>query len=218
MTSVQAMSYALGPEAFLASIAASRDTLGRRPMRLLDIVAQVRRLIGGEGYAVIGGLAQILWARKTHTDDLDVCLTAADLDAAHRRLEGGSEAEGWTLPQTPDHARESDDVIDVAHLLFEGSVVDLISFQNAELTAAIIESAHEVERLEKIRFVRPELLLVTHLLRPGPRAAIAAVELVLARREHGGMDLAESERWATLLGRRERFDRTIARADAFSLE
>jgi hypothetical protein len=58
--------YALSPDALVRSFAASRDTLGKVPMKLLDVVAEVRTLTHDAPYAVIGGLAQILWARKTH--------------------------------------------------------------------------------------------------------------------------------------------------------
>jgi hypothetical protein len=61
-------------------------------------------------------------------------------------------------------------------------------------------------------------LLVTHLLRPGPRGALAAVELVLAREEHGGLDIAQAQRWADALGQSDRLTKTLQRAKAFSLE
>jgi hypothetical protein len=62
----------VSPEQFIRSIDASRDTLRKPGLKLLEIVARVRALTADAPYAVIGGLAQILWARKSHTDDLDV--------------------------------------------------------------------------------------------------------------------------------------------------
>ena len=85
---VSALAYALPPSQMIRSVNASRDTLGRVHMKLIDIVHQVTALTGGAPYAVIGGLAQILWARKTHTDDLDVLLAAGDSRAGPRRGPG----------------------------------------------------------------------------------------------------------------------------------
>lgn len=124
-----ALSYALDPPQMLRSLEASRDTLGLARRKLIDVVHQVTALTGGAPYAVIGGLAQILWARKTHTDDLDV------------------------------------------------------------------------------------LLLVTQLLRPGAMAAIAATELLLARRAKGPFDASYAERWAVRVGRVDALHRTFTRAD-----
>jgi len=169
---VPAAAYALSPDEFLRSVAATRDTLGKRRMKLLDIVSEVRALSMEAPYAVIGGLAQILWARKTHTDDLDLALAAPDL----------------------------------------------ISVQNEPFNSEILTTSVSVSELGGIFFVRPELLLVTHLLRPGPQAAIAAVELILARREAGTFDVNESRVWAERLGRAERLDRALRHADTFALE
>jgi hypothetical protein len=58
--------YALSPNEVLRSISASRDTLGKPPIRLIDVTNNAQSLIGGKPLAIIGGLAQILWARKTH--------------------------------------------------------------------------------------------------------------------------------------------------------
>ena len=44
-------------------------------------------------------------------------------------------------------------------------------------------------------------------------AALAAIELVAARRERGDFDLAYAERWAAQLGRTEALRRTLARTD-----
>ncbi len=210
--------YALSPDALVRSFAASRDTLGKVPMKLLDVVAEVRTLTRDSPYAVIGGLAQILWARKTHTDDLDVALAAEDLSAAHDLVRRGAAGPRWTLPEPPDRAYETDDVFQVVHLSFSGSVVDLIAFRDSLFNMEIVSTANPVPELGGIRFVRPELLLVCHLLRPGPQAALAAVELILARRAKGGMDLAEPRTWADRLGRGERFERAVAHADSFALE
>ena len=45
--------------------------------------------------------------------------------------------------------------------------------------------AKTISELDRLRFICPELLLVTHLLRPGPSAALAAIELVMARGPDG---------------------------------
>jgi hypothetical protein len=210
--------YALSPDAVVRSFAASRDTLGKVPMKLIDVVAEVRTLTRDAPYAVIGGLAQILWARKTHTDDLDVALAAGDLSAALDLVRRSAAGPSWTLPAPPDRPYETDDVFQVVHLSFSGSVVDLIAFRDLPFNAEIVGTADPVADLGGIRFVRPELLLVCHLLRPGPQAALAAVELILARRAKGGMDLAEARTWAERLGRGQRFDRALAHADSFALE
>ena len=181
-------------------------------MKLLDTVDRVRSLVDDAPYAVIGGLAQILWARKTHTDDLDVAVATADLARAYEKVRS-HRARGWRLPSAPDEAHEEDAVFEVYHLLFRGSVVDLIAFREESLTAEILKTAQAVPELGGIRFVRPELLLVTHLLRPGAIAALAAVELVLSRRAAGDFDLPYAERWAARVGRLEHLRRTLARAD-----
>src|SRR5262249_17941343 len=94
-----------------------------------------------------------------------------------------------------------------------GSVVDLIAFRNESFTQEIIQTAQTVSELGDIRFIRPELLLVTHLLRPGTTAALAAVELVLARRAAGDFDYAMAQQWAAAVDRKVAMDLTIARAD-----
>jgi hypothetical protein len=213
-----AATYALAPGDLLRSVAASRDTLGKARMKLVDVVTQVRALTNGAPYAVIGGLAQILWARKTHTDDLDVALAAGDLSSAHERVRSGGAGAVWTLPTPPDRERETDDVIDVCHLMCDGAVVDLIAFRDEPFNAEILKTSSAVAELGGIPFIRPELLLVTHLLRPGARAAVAAVELILSRRERGGLDLDEARRWAEHLGRAARLSRAVELADAFALE
>lgn len=171
-------------------------------MKLLDIVHQVAELTGSSPYAVIGGLAQILWARKTHTDDLDIALASENLAAALEAVRQRTVVD-WTEP--------------ARHLLCRGSVVDLIAFRDAAFNGEIIRTAKEVTELGNVPFIRPELLLVTHLLRPGPQAALAAVELVIARKHMGGMDLNESRRWAAQLGYAERLDHVFAQAQAMEL-
>jgi len=181
-------------------------------MKLLDTVDHVRSLMDDAPYAVIGGLAQILWARKTHTDDLDVAVATPDLSRAYDKVRS-RRVRGWRLPTPPDEAHEKDAVFEVYHLQFRGSVVDLIAFRDEALTTEILETAQAVAELRGMRFIRPELLLVTQLLRPGAIAALAAVELVLSRRVAGDFDLPYAERWAARVGRLEHFRRTIGRAD-----
>lgn len=204
--------YALSPSQMLRSVDASRDTLGRVHMKLIDIVHQVGALTGGAPYAVIGGLAQILWARKTHTDDLDVLLAAGDLTRVETEILG-QRAEGWSTPDPPDRLHEQNEVFEVYHFLYQGSVVDLLSYRSAAFTAEILSTAVQVPELRGIRFIRPELLLVTQLLRPGAMAAIAATELLLARRAAGRFDLPYTERWAAEMDRADALRRTVARAD-----
>jgi hypothetical protein len=122
-------------------------------------------------------------------------------------------AAGWRLPRPPDQAHEENDVFEVYHLLYRGTVVDLLAFRDDAFMAEILDTARAVPELRGMRFIRPELLLMTHLLRPGAAAALAAVELVLARRERGDLDLQYAERWAAQLGRTEHLRRTLARAD-----
>lgn len=208
-------SFALSPEQFVRSVRASRDTLSKPEMKLIEIVSRVEELTSGAPYAVIGGLAQILWARKSHTDDLDVALAAGVVSAAHHSVSSGNAAPGWALPDRGAH--EADDVFEVVHLLYEGSVVDLIAFRNAAFNSHIVESAQVVPELGGIRFVRPELLLVTHLLRPGPNGALAAVELLIARRDALGFDLDSTRAWAAAVDRSARLDRVIAQADAMKV-
>jgi hypothetical protein len=209
---VSAFPYALAPSQMIRSVDASRDTLGRVHMKLIDIVHEVTALTEGAPYAVIGGLAQILWARKTHTDDLDVLLATGDLARAYAEVRD-QRAEAWTLPDPPDRFHEQNDVFEVYHLLYQGSVVDLLSYRDAAFTAEILATAVPVPELRGIRFIRPELLLITQLLRPGAMAAIAAIELTLARRAAGRFDAAYVERWAAHVGRAEALRRTFARAD-----
>ena len=215
--SVPAFAYALAPAQMLRSVDASRDTLGRARMKLIDVVHEVSALTGGAPYAVLGGLAQILWARKTHTDDLDVLLAAADLAGARTKV-GGGRAAGWTLPEPPDRPHEQNEVFEVSHLLYEGSVVDLLSYRDAAFTAEILATAVPVPELSGIRFIRPELLLVTQLLRPGAMAVVAATELVLARRATRHFNEAYVARWAAQVGKAEALRRTFARADEIERE
>jgi hypothetical protein len=207
--------FALSPEEFVRSVRASRDTLDKPEMRLIEVVARVRELTDDAPYAVVGGLAQILWARKSHTDDLDVALAGSAVNAAYQRILAGNADEAWTIPE--HGAREGNDVFEVIHLLHSGSVVDLLAFRDQAFNGEIVASARPVPELGAIRFIRPELLLCTHLLRPGPTGALAAIELLIARRVAGAFDLEDARQWATRLGRESRLDRVIAQADAMSL-
>lgn len=213
-----AAAYALPPVEVLRSVDASRDTLGKRRMKLLDIVAHVDRLTGGAPCAVLGGLAQILWARKTHTDDLDLALATEDLQEAYRRVKLRAAGPGWSLPRPLARAHEENDVFEVCHLTYRGSVVDLLSFRDASFNAEILTTARRVAELRGLRFIRPELLLVTHLLRPTPAAALAAVELLLARRTAGDLDIEYTQRWAAHLRKEGSLQRALARAADLSGE
>jgi hypothetical protein len=186
-------------------------------MKLIEVVHEVSRLTAGAPYAVIGGLAQILWARKSHTDDLDVALEGDVLHAALDSVRSGRGGVAWSLPSPPDKPIEADDVIEVAHLLHDGAVVDLLTFRDAELNAEIVSTAQRIPELGDIRFIRPELLLVTHLLRPGPLGALAAVELVLARHTAGAFAIDETRKWAVRLEREARLDQILAQAATFQL-
>lgn len=178
-------------------------------MKLVDVVERVRELTGGAPYAVIGGLAQILWARKTHTDDLDVALASSDLAQAYEQVASAARAPGWALPVPPDRAHEQDEVFEVYHLLYRGTVVDLIAFADTAFTRAIVDTARPVAELGGILFVRPELLLVTHLLRPTVAAKLAAVELTLARQSVDDLDLALARSWAARLEVEPALDRVL---------
>ena len=205
--------FALEPRRFLRSIDASRDSVGKRRMKLIDVVEHVRSLTRDAPYAIIGGLAQILWARKTHTDDIDIAVAAQDLGLAYERVRRRKGAAGWRLPKAPDEAHEADNTFEVYHLLYRGSVVDLIAFRDGSFMEEILTTARSVSDLGGIRFIRPELLLVTHLLRPGAVAALASVELILARRDKGDFDVLYARMWAVRAKRESAFDRTLARAD-----
>jgi hypothetical protein len=208
---------ALDAEEFVRSLDASRDTLGRPHMKLLEVLQRVSELTHEAPYAVIGGLAQILWARKSHTDDLDLVLSTPDLKASYERVLAGDAPGAWTLPKSPDRAHEANDVFEVYHLQYDGSVVDMLAFRDQLFNRAVIESARTIPDLGGVRFIRPELLLVTHLLRPGPSAALAAVELVIARQAKQDFDLDDARLWAKHVGRAERLERVLAQASAFEL-
>jgi hypothetical protein len=193
-------------------------------MKILEVAKQAQTLTDGRPYAVIGGLAQILWARKSHTDDVDVAVAAPvcvsvrslracgpDLVRAYQRVRA-RKARGWRLPKPPDEAYEADIVFEVYHLLFRGSVVGLIAFRDEALMTEILATARAVPELGGLRFIRPELLLVTQLLRPGAIAALAAVELVLARRAKGDFEIEYARYWAHAVDRGSTFERTLARA------
>ena len=113
----------------------------------------------------------------------------------------------------PDRAHKEDDVFEVFHLLYRGAVVDLIAFKNDTFTREIVATGREVAKLGGIRFVRPELLLITHLLRPTPLAKLAAVELLLARRQKMDFDLDYTRQWASRLDVEPALERIIELAD-----
>jgi hypothetical protein len=208
---------ALDAEEFVRSLDASRDTLGRPHMKLLEVLQRVSELTRGAPYAVIGGLAQILWARKSHTDDLDLVLSTPDLEASYERVLAGEASDAWALPKAPDRVHEANEVFEVYHLQYAGSVVDLLAFRDQIFNREIIESARTIPDLGGVRFIRPELLLVTHLLRPGPSAALAAVELVIARRAKQDLDVDDARHWAKQVDRAERLERVLAQSSAFDL-
>jgi len=209
---VSDVAYALSPSEVLRSIGASNDTLGRHRMKLIDVVSHVDKLTKGASVVVVGGLAQMLWARKTHTDDLDLALATSDLQEAYRRVRLRAAGAGWALPRPLHRAHEENEVFEVCHLLYRGSVVDLLSFRDAAFTEEILSTARPVPELRGIRFIRPELLLVTHLLRPTPAAALAAVELILARRAANDLDEDYAARWSEQVGKKGALERALRRA------
>ena len=196
----------------MRSLEASATTLGRPHVKLLGLVDHVRALTGRAPYAIVGGVAQILWARKTHTDDLDVAVASAVLHRAIERVRRRNAPRGWRLPDAPDRAIESDEILEVAHLAYRGSVVDLLTFQDRAFMEEILTTAQTVAGVGNYRFIRPELLLVTHLLRPRVEAALAAVELLLARRAAGDFDEPYAKRWAQRVGRATAYQRALDRA------
>jgi hypothetical protein len=208
---------ALDGEQFVRSLDASRDTVGRPRMKLLELLQRVSELTERAPYAVVGGLAQILWARKSHTDDLDLVLSTPDLKATYERVRSASAGAAWSLPDAPDRVHEANEIFEVYHLLHAGSVVDLLAFRDQLFNREIIESARAIPELGDVRFIRPELLLVTHLLRPGPTAALAAVELVIARQAKKDLDVEDAGRWAKQVGRAERLERVLAQASTFEV-
>ena len=207
--------YALSPGEVLRSVDASRDTLRKSPMRLLDIAPHASTLIGGRPIVVIGGIAQILWARKTHTDDLDLVVTAPSLLSAYKRVHAGTSFEDWALPSPPDRSLEEDRTFKVCHLLFRGAVVDFITFKKRAFNAAILRDAKSIAEFGALPVINPELLLVTHLLRPTPEAALAAVALLVARAKAGGFNFQYAEKWATYVGRRHAYEVAVRRAREF---
>jgi hypothetical protein len=206
--------YALTPAELERSVAITRDTVGRPAMKILSLVTEVEALTGGAPAAIVVGLAQMLWARKTFTEDIDLALASVDLEQALESVTRGEAPPGWALPSPPDASHEGNDVFEVAHLLYDGVVVDLLSFREAAFTKAIIATAVRVPQLGNVAFITPELLLVTQLLRPGTRGAIAALELVLARRQAGGIDLAQVRHFAELTHSTPRLERVLAQVDA----
>lgn len=184
-------------------------------MKLLDLVAHVRKLTKEAPYAIVGGLAQILWARKSHTDDIDFVLDPESIASAARRIQENRADAGWALPL--EGAYEADAVFEVWHMTFDGAAVDLLAFRDLAFNSHLIATAVEVPDLDGHRFIRPELLVVTQLLRPGPAAALAAIELVLARRSQGDFDVVEARTWAARLGRADRLEKVIEQSEALKL-
>lgn len=184
-------------------------------MKLLDIVARVDKLVKGAPCVVVGGVAQMLWARKTEIDDLDPAIATGALPEDVRTQAAGA---GWNMPRPLSRAHEANEVFEVCHLTYRGSVVDLISFRDFAFNSEILSTARPVDELRGIRFIRPELLLVTHLLRPTPAAALAAVELILARRAANDFDLAYAAQWADRLHKKAGFEKALTRAADLSDE
>ena len=210
--------YALSPSEVLQSINASRDTLGKLPMRLIDVTTHAQSLIGGKPFAIIGGLAQILWARKTHTDDFDLAVSGPSFTHAYQRVRDDEAKPDWTLPSPPDRALEEDRVFKVCHLLFRGIVVDFITFKRHAFNHVILTDVVPVFEFSNLPMINPELLLVTHLLRPTTQAAMAAVELLVARIERGGFNFEYAEHWATYVGKLHAYENAIRRARDFIAE
>lgn len=193
----------------MRSLAASASTLGKPHVNLLSLVDRANLLTRHAPYAVIGGVAQVLWARKTHTDDLDVAIASDAWRRAVERVRRKNAPRGWRLGE---NGVESDDVFEVAHATYRGSVVDFLYFRDDAFMREVLSTAQVVAAVGPYRFIRPELLLVTHLLRPRVEAALAAVELVIARRAAGDFDEAYADRWAKHMGRAAEFARALARA------
>jgi hypothetical protein len=93
------------------------------------------------------------------------------------------------------------------------AAVDLISHRNEAFAAEILAKAKPVRELRGIHFIRPELLLVTQLVRPGTKAAIATIELTRARRAAGSFELMYVEHRAAQVGSTGALWHMFARAD-----
>ena len=59
---------------------------------------------------------------------------------AYDRVWRREAGPGWRLPKPPDQVHEEKEVFEVYHLLFRGSVVDLISFRDQGFTQEILAS------------------------------------------------------------------------------
>ena len=136
------------------------------------------------------------------------------LHVAHELVESGRAEHGWSLPTPPDRAYESNQVFEVYHLLYDGAVVDLLSFRDMAFTNEILETAIAIPELGGLRFIRPELLIVTQFIRPDVRAAIAAIDLVAARQDQGGLDVEYAKHWARLVGREGRLEAALEHVDS----
>ena len=146
--------YALSPNEVLRSVSASRDTLRKPPMRLINVTTHAQSLIGGKPFAIIGGLAQILWARKTHTDDLDLAVSGPSFTRAYQRVLNDEAKPDWALPSPPDRALEEDRVFKVCHLLFRGIVVDFITFKRHAFNHAILTDALPIQEFNNVRVIK----------------------------------------------------------------
>jgi hypothetical protein len=197
-------------------------------MRLINVTTHAQSLIGGKPFAIIGDLAQILWARKTHTDDLDLAVSGPSFTRAYQRVLNDEAKPDWALPSPPDRALEEDRVFKVCHLLFRGIVVDFITFKRHAFNHAILTDALPIQEFNNVRVINPELLLVTHLLRPTTQAAMAAVELLVARigptntkrvsTEWSGFNFEYAKHWATYVGKLHAYENAVRRARDFIAE
>jgi hypothetical protein len=167
--------------------------LQKIPTNLLDAAERVSQLLGGAPYAVIGGLAMTLWAHKEGSEDIDMALAPNELLG----------------PQ------EGDDIIEVSHLIVWDykAAIHLLYYRNEAFRAELLATAVPVPELKGVRFARPELLLITQLLSPRPKAEVSAVEIVRAGRAGGHFDLAYAAHWAEQVSRSEALRNTLARAE-----
>lgn len=107
--------YALTPRELLRSMEASSGTFADGHVDLVSVVGQVDKLTNGARLVVLGGLAQMLWARKTHMDDLDLALATSGIQEAYRRVRVRAAGAGWSLPRLRERAHEENDVFEVCH-------------------------------------------------------------------------------------------------------
>lgn len=167
--------------------------LQKIPTNLLDAAEGLSQRFGGVPYAVIGGVALMLWANKERSEDIDVALAPHELLGPH----------------------EGDDIIEVCHLILWDykAALHLLYYQNEAFRAELLATAVPVPELKGVRFARPELLLITQLLSPRPKAQVSAVEIVRSRRAGGHFDLAYAAHWAEQVNRSEALRNTLARVE-----